>query len=432
MKKTIPKLLTLVCLLVAIMGLSIVTAHAATVTGTISGGNEYRYHEDKTPVPQWGAFTSTKLKYFTRDDTGVTVPAYCMEPSVRSAGGDLSYSSTSWSSLSWNQRYAVTLALSYGYGGNYDFYRERKRIEEEALAQQVDSEQTALRLARKKAQEVRERQERRMRQGERHKDQLPRILRRTMKDSGERTKAQLVGKHAELIDGSRERLDELRRRQRTQCELKIDFDDAQLHDGKLLVRADGLNFEYAPGRPLWREPLALEIRSGERIRLTGDNGTGKTTLVRLLTGELEPTAGRIGRADFSYVCLDQQYSRVNTPQSVLELAQSCNHGNLQDHELKLRLHRALFGQQMWDKRCDTLSGGERMRLCLCSLMIANHVPDLFVLDEPTNNLDLSSLAILTRTVRNYRGTLLVVSHDDNFTREIGITRTVGLESPPAE
>ena len=122
MKKTIPKLLTLVCLLVAIMGLSIVTAHAATVTGTVSGGNEYRYHEDKTPVPQWGAFTSTKLKYFTRDDTGVTVPAYCMEPSVRSASGDLSYSSTSWSSLSWNQRYAVTLALSYGYGGNYDFY----------------------------------------------------------------------------------------------------------------------------------------------------------------------------------------------------------------------------------------------------------------------------------------------------------------------
>ena len=171
----------------------------------------------------------------------------------------------------------------------------------------------------------------------------------------------------------------------------------------------------------------LEIRSGERIRLTGDNGTGKTTLVRLLTGELEPTAGRIGRADFSYVCLDQQYSRVNTPQSVLELAQSCNHGNLQDHELKLRLHRALFGQQMWDKRCDTLSGGERMRLCLCSLMIANHVPDLFVLDEPTNNLDLSSLAILTRTVRNYRGTLLVVSHDGHFTDQIGITRTVELE-----
>lgn len=121
MKKTIPKLLTLVCLLAALMGLSIVTAHAETVTGTISGGNEYRYHEDKTPVSQWGAFTSTKLKYFTRNDTGATVPAYCMEPAVRSPQGDAEYSSVSWSGLSWNQRYAVTLAMAYGYGGNYGF-----------------------------------------------------------------------------------------------------------------------------------------------------------------------------------------------------------------------------------------------------------------------------------------------------------------------
>lgn len=121
MKRTIPKLLTLVCLLVAIMGLSIVTAHAATVTGIVSSGNEYRYHEDKTPVSQWGPYTSNKLKYFTRNDTGETVPAYCMEPEVRSASGDLQYSSTSWSDLTWNQRYAVTLAMAYGYGGNYGF-----------------------------------------------------------------------------------------------------------------------------------------------------------------------------------------------------------------------------------------------------------------------------------------------------------------------
>ena len=121
MKKSIQKMLMLACLLVIVMGLSIVTAHAATVTGTISSGNEYRYHEDKTPVSQWGPYTSNKLKYFTRNDTGETVPAYCMEPEVRSASGDLQYSSTSWSDLTWNQRYAVTLAMAYGYGGNYGF-----------------------------------------------------------------------------------------------------------------------------------------------------------------------------------------------------------------------------------------------------------------------------------------------------------------------
>ena len=121
MKKSIHKMLMLVCLLVAVMGLSIVTAHAATVTGIVSSGNEYRYHEDKSPVSQWGPYTSNKLKYFTRNDTGETVPAYCMEPEVRSASGDLQYSSTSWSDLTWIQRYAVTLAMAYGYGGNYGF-----------------------------------------------------------------------------------------------------------------------------------------------------------------------------------------------------------------------------------------------------------------------------------------------------------------------
>lgn len=121
MKKTIPKLLTLVCLLVAIMAVSIVNAHAATVTGTVSSGNEYRYHEDKTPVSQWGGYTSTKLKYFTPSGGGSTVPAYCMEPSVGSASGDLSYSSVSWSSLRTDQRYAITLAMAYGYSGAYSF-----------------------------------------------------------------------------------------------------------------------------------------------------------------------------------------------------------------------------------------------------------------------------------------------------------------------
>lgn len=61
-------------------------------------------------------------------------------------------------------------------------------------------------------------------------------------------------------------------------------------------------------------------------------------------------------------------------------------------------------------------------------MISDHVPDLFLLDEPTNNLDLQSLAILTATIRDYRGTLLVISHDAKFVEDIGVTREVGLEA----
>ena len=92
----------------------------------------------------------------------------------------------------------------------------------------------------------------------------------------------------------------------------------------------------------------------------------------------------------------------------------------------MRLDRALFPHETWDKPCRTLSGGERMRLLLCCMMLSDHIPDLMVLDEPTNNLDIESIEILTGTVRDYRGTLIVVSHDDRFVREVGVTDTVDL------
>lgn len=67
-----------------------------------------------------------------------------------------------------------------------------------------------------------------------------------------------------------------------------------------------------------------------------------------------------------------------------------------------------------------------MRLYLCCLMISNHVPDLFILDEPTNNLDLPNLDVLMSTLRNYRGTILIISHDERFVEEVEVTRVVEL------
>lgn len=312
------------------------------------------------------------------------------------------------------------------YGGNYEFYRQQKEMEDTALEQQISAEQTALRLARKKAREVSERQEKRSRQGEKNKDQLPRIMRKFVKDSGEKMASRLKEKHQDIIGQNRQRLEELRQQQQLVCGLKIDIEDVRLHRGKLLIEAKGINFGYTDRKELWQEPVDLEIRSGERIHLKGDNGSGKTTLIRLLTGELKPGRGEVMRADFSYVYLDQEYSKVNTSLTVLELAEKYNLHHLEDHELKLRLHRALFPQDMWDKKCNVLSGGERMRLYLCCLMISNQIPDLFILDEPTNNLDLSGLAVLTNTIQDYRGTLLVISHDEYFIQEIGINRTIVL------
>lgn len=316
------------------------------------------------------------------------------------------------------------------YGGNYSFYKEQKDTEEQSLAQRISSQEAALRLARRKAREVRERQDRRMSQGERsrHKGGVARIVMNARGGSAENSSAKLKDKHSGIIGEKQQNLSELRQRQRPDNDLKIDFDDARLHNGKLLVEAVNINFGYAGEKLIWQSPLNTGIRSGERIHITGENGTGKTTLIKLLTGKLLPTEGEIRMSDFSYVYLDQRYDEVDKDVTILELARGYNFDNLQEHEIRLRLDRALFPQETWDRNCRILSGGERMRLYLCCLMISNHIPDMFVLDEPTNDLDISSLSILTDTVKNYRGTVLVISHDRYFTDGIGITGRIDLRT----
>jgi ATPase subunit of ABC transporter with duplicated ATPase domains len=94
--------------------------------------------------------------------------------------------------------------------------------------------------------------------------------------------------------------------------------------------------------------------------------------------------------------------------------------------VKIRLNRFLFPREDWDKSCSALSGGERMRLMLCCLTVGNRAPDMIILDEPTNNLDVQSLEILTAAINEYQGTLIVVSHDESFLKQIQIERSIEI------
>jgi len=112
--------------------------------------------------------------------------------------------------------------------------------------------------------------------------------------------------------------------------------------------------------------------------------------------------------------------------SIYEQAQQYNTQALPEHEIKIRLNRFLFGRDEWDKKCQQLSGGEKMRLILCSLTIKQQSPDLIILDEPTNNLDIQNILILTKAIQLYKGTLLVISHDEVFLEEIYVNKVVQL------
>ena len=319
-------------------------------------------------------------------------------------------------------RHGITL-----YGGNYDFYAAQKAIENEALSLDVKAKEKALRKAKEVERESMERQQKLDARGKKKQEKagLPTIVQNAFRNSAERSTARMKGIHAEKVGGIAQELSHLRSELPAFDKMKVDFDSSSLHKGKILVTAEHINFAYGD-QSLWNANLDFQITSGERIAIKGPNGSGKTTLIRMILGELLPAKGIVERADFKSIYIDQDYSLIDNTLTVYEQAQKFNSGILQEHDIKIRLNRFLFTREYWDKPCADLSGGEKMRLMLCSLAVATQAPDMIILDEPTNNLDIQNIGILTSAINEYRGTLLVVSHDAHFLREIGIEREIML------
>lgn len=344
-----------------------------------------------------------------------------------------------------NQLPAICELSSQGltyYSGNYDFYKEQKALQQKALTQQLEEKQKALRLARKVAREVEERKAKQNVRGEKNsiKKGIPRIMMGALKNNAENSSSRLSSIHTEKTEKLQAEMSGIKSSLPQADKLKTDFNASHLHVGKVLVKAKDVNFHYPSlaaspietTRPeavkeLWSSSLTFQLRSGDRLSLKGKNGSGKTTLLKLIMGELHPTGGVMERADFTSVYLDQEYSLVRNERSVLQQAEAFNHRHLPEHEVKTILNRYLFPRDVWNKPCGKLSGGEKMRLSFCCLMIADNTPDMFILDEPTNNLDIESIEIITATIRDYAGTVIAISHDREFLKDTGIEREILLE-----
>jgi len=313
------------------------------------------------------------------------------------------------------------------YGGNYDFYKGQKEIENNALHEDLQSKEKALRKAKEKERETLERQQKLNSRGKAKQEKagVARIMMNSLRNNAENSTSKLRDVHTEKIVGIREELQELRSALPGINKMKFGFDNSYLHRGKIICKAEDINYNYNH-QPLWKDTLTFQITSGQRLVLQGLNGSGKTTLLKIILGKLESQTGTVYRADNKVVYIDQDYSLIDNHLSVYEQAQQFNVSALQEHEIKTRLNRFLFTKDDWDKSCSALSGGEKMRLILCCLTIRNQSPDIIILDEPTNNLDIQNIEILTAAINEYLGTLIVVSHDETFLEQIKIEHAIQL------
>ena len=181
--------------------------------------------------------------------------------------------------------------------------------------------------------------------------------------------------------------------------------------GRDVLSVEGLTKAF-PGNPLFSK-IDFEIKRGERVALIGNNGTGKTTMLKILTGMMEKDAGTLRLGTNVHIgYYDQEQQLLSEDKILFEEVQDA-YPNLNNTQVRSVLAAFLFtGEEAVTKRVADLSGGERGRLSLAKLMLSK--ANFLILDEPTNHLDMVSKEILEQALNHYTGTVFFVSHDRYF------------------
>ena len=221
------------------------------------------------------------------------------------------------------------------------------------------------------------------------------------------------------------RAERAERRER-QGKANIQLDTAE-KSGKQVLVAEKVSFAHAAGSPLVRD-FSLVLQRGDRIGLLGANGTGKTTLLKLLLGDLQPTSGTIvAGTKLEVAYFDQLRHQLDPEKTVIDnLAEGRDFIVIdgQSRHVLSYLGDFLFSPQRARTPVKALSGGERARLLLAKLF--SKPANLLVLDEPTNDLDVETLELLEEVLLSFSGTVLMVSHDRAFLDNV-VTSTLVFE-----
>lgn len=339
--------------------------------------------------------------------------------------------------------------------GNYSAYRQALETEQQAAQRRVTEAKNRVRSAHREwvqAQEIISRNMSRV-----WKDDQPDTILALAKDASRQAAAKLrvlrVGKQEQAQEEYQNAQDEVRAQEKIYAELSqqplpagrkvLELSRVDNHPVsretftvQQPIKVDSLHFspvgsdsESQQGTPA-EHPEHLILSGPEHLRITGANGSGKTTLLEAIAHAKDPEyrspvepAYRVG------YCIEGAYIpqriTLDPELTLLQCVQWVNPGVSEQH-LRDQLARLLFRRESVHHKTGELSGGERFRAAVAQVLLADPVPQLLMLDEPTNNLDISSVDWLVQALDAYTGALIVVSHDEDFCRRIRIDRTLAL------
>ena len=347
--------------------------------------------------------------------------------------------------------------------GNYSTYRQALETEQQAAQRRVTEAKNEARKA------VRERAEnqikldrnaRRGREFERSK-RKPGMAMGLDKNSSERSAGKLHTAHESMVADARAAVGEAQENLRMQERIYLELAQDALPLGRKVLELHRVKNDSCASTPqsadlknaytqntVSREtqpykvdyllqiqdfPEVLILTGPERLHITGANGSGKTVLLNAIAHANDPDYR--SPVPPAYQVLYRLDNTAYLPQRIildpeltlLETVQRANPGASEQH-LRDQLARLLFRRESVHQRIGDLSGGERFRAAVAQVLLADPVPQLLMLDEPTNNLDISSVDWLVQALEAYTGALIVVSHDEDFCRRIRIDRTLNLST----
>ena len=343
--------------------------------------------------------------------------------------------------------------------GNYSTYRQALDTEQQAAQRRVTEAKNRVRSAHREWVHAQEIISKNMAQV--WKDDQPDTILALAKDASRQAAAKLrvlrVGKQEQAQEEYQNAQDEVRVQEKIYAELsqqplpagrkvlELSRVDSRRVDSRVSretfaiqqpKKVDSLHFlpaeadsESQQGTPAER-PEHLILSGPEHLRITGANGSGKTTLLEAIAHAGDPEyrspVQPAYRVEYSiegaYI---PQRITLDPELTLLQCVQRANPGVSEQH-LRDQLARLLFRRESVHHKTGELSGGERFRAAVAQVLLADPVPQLLMLDEPTNNLDISSVDWLVQALEAYTGALIVVSHDEDFCRRIRIDRTLAL------
>lgn len=309
------------------------------------------------------------------------------------------------------------------YGGNYDFYVAQKRAEQETIySKYVNTKKEIGRLVETKniAQNTRQHHEAKQKK-EIANARRSRIDANALKGKSIETEAKKRAIIQKKLDTQMNLQAELSA-QMVDDKIKIPLPSKPFYS-KELIQISNLGFGYGNRRIF--NGFDFSMYGGQRIRITGKNGSGKSTLLKIICGDLKPESGTV-KTFGKIAYLNQDLSVLDRDKTIVENIMDIS--GVLKHDAHAIAANFGFRGDASNKRASVLSGGELLKATLAAILGAEKQPDLLILDEPTNNLEIKSIAILEDALNQYRGAILLVSHDEMFAKNIKIDQQIEIKS----